>query len=130
MNLILSKDGINAYIGPRYVFGLLEPERVKRHGRDGRRCWISLPASTVMSKLGLYLNTSTPEKPVMAFHGSPLVNVLSFALRRQISSARVFLSQPDIEYYPKWGVLQFWFEDGHLLSASQHEVHEAMSYLN
>lgn len=80
MNHILQQDGIIAYIGRRSEFGLLENELERRRARDGRRCWNSLPASVVLQLLGLRLNTSIPERPVMVFHGSPLVTGLSLIL--------------------------------------------------
>lgn len=83
MNHILRQDGINAIIGLRSESGPLGLELEKRHARDGQRCWISLPASEILKKLGFRLNSLTPEKPVMAFHGSPLVTLLGLILADQ-----------------------------------------------
>jgi len=80
MNAILVLDGINAFIGLRSEPGALSTELEKRHARVSPHCWHSLPASTVIARLELCQNMWRPEKPVMAFHGSPLVILLSIAL--------------------------------------------------
>jgi len=77
MNTILQKDGILGFIGTRSEFGSYLSELEKDPEKGGRHCWTSLPASTVMSMLGLCLVLSTPERPSLVFHGSPVVLMLS-----------------------------------------------------
>lgn len=80
MNLILLKDGILAYIGPRSGFGQYLTGPLNETGMAKPPCWISLPASTVRAKLGLCLNTATSGKPEMVFYGSPLTRALAYLL--------------------------------------------------
>jgi hypothetical protein len=72
MNAILIKDGILAYIGPRSGFGSYLTDLEKDRETAIPRCWTSLPAVTVMSKLGLCQNTQIAGKPEVVFYGSPL----------------------------------------------------------
>jgi hypothetical protein len=83
MNHILLKDGILAYIGTRSEFGHYLSELKNETGKDYRHCWISLPASTIMSMLGLCLNTGMSGKPEMVFYGSPLTLALAYILQNQ-----------------------------------------------
>jgi hypothetical protein len=80
MNLILSKDGILAYIGTRLEFGHYLSELKNETGKDFRHCWTSLPASTIMSMLGLCLNSENPRTPLLVFYGSPLTVMLAMIL--------------------------------------------------
>jgi len=77
MNLILRKDGILAYIGTRSEFGHYLSVLKQETGKDFRHCWTSLPASTIMSMLGLCQSTENPRKPVLVFYGSPLTIALA-----------------------------------------------------
>lgn len=72
MNAILLKDGILAFIGTRFEFGHYLSKLKNTNGTDYRDCWTSLPASTVLSMLGLCLNTGTSGRPELVFYGSPL----------------------------------------------------------
>jgi len=83
MNLILRKDGILAYIGTRSEFGHFLSELKNETGKDYRHCWTSLPASTIMSMLGLCLNTGMSGKPEMVFYGSPLTLALAYIMDNQ-----------------------------------------------
>jgi len=83
MNLILLKDGILAYIGTRSEFGHYLSELKNETGKDYRPCWTSLPASTIMSMLGLCLNTGMSGKPEMVFYGSPLTLMLAYMIRNR-----------------------------------------------
>jgi hypothetical protein len=83
MNLILRKDGILAYIGTRSEFGHYLSELKNETGKDYRHCWTSLPASTIMSMLGLCQNTGMSGKPEMVFYGSPLTLALAYILDNQ-----------------------------------------------
>jgi hypothetical protein len=80
MNLILLKDGILAYIGTKLGFGLYEQSLLRDRETDMQRCWISLPASTISSKLGLCLNTLMSGKSEMTFYGSPLTVAIMLLL--------------------------------------------------
>lgn len=73
MNLILLEDGILAYIGTRSEFGLYETKLFGDNGTENLHCWISLPASTILQKLGLCQNMQTSGRPGMVFAGNPLV---------------------------------------------------------
>jgi len=132
MNHILQQDGIIAYIGQRSEFGIQESELEKRRARDGRRCWISLPASAVLIILGLRLNTSIPEKPVMVFHGSPLVTTLSLVLAtRGCQLLHTLISMMEqlgfglVFKHEDWPILGL----NHDVSATHDELGEAISYL-
>jgi len=80
MNLILFRDGIRAYIGTRSEFGIFLSRLDNETGKGLRPCWISLPAHTVMSKLGLCRSTANPENPSLDFHGSPSTRVLAWLI--------------------------------------------------
>jgi hypothetical protein len=80
MNLILSQDGILAYIDTRSESGVKFSRLINETGRGIRPCWISLPASTVMSMLGLCLNAEYPESQKLTFYGSPSTLVLAYIL--------------------------------------------------
>jgi hypothetical protein len=90
MNAILKVDGILAFIGTKLEFGLYQTELIKENGGSTSRCWTSLPASTIMSFLGLCLNTDVLGKPEMVFYGSPLVRALALHL--------CLRSNPDIPF--------------------------------
>lgn len=81
MNLILLKDGIRAYIGTRSEFTHYVVKQGKETGKDIQLSWISYPGSTIMSKLGLCLNTLKSGNPEMDFYGSPLTLALVFSMR-------------------------------------------------
>jgi len=83
MNLILEKDGILGFTGTKSEFGQYLSELKKEPGQGGRHCWTSCPASTIMSMLGLCQYMPTPERPTLAFHGSPVVLMLSMILDNQ-----------------------------------------------
>ena len=89
MNLILRKDGILGFIGTKSEFGLYLSELKNTHGKDFRHCWTSLPASTIMSMLGLCLNMPMSERPELVFHGSPLVLVLAYILDMEQNDLQV-----------------------------------------
>lgn len=125
MNLILSKDGILAYIGTRLEFGHYLSELAQENGRASPFCWTSCPTSTIMSFLGLCLNTEIPGKPEMVFYGSPLTRMLAFLLSREEHRLLIMneLSRKG------------WFdipEDGATCSLRvfANELPEALSYLN
>jgi hypothetical protein len=80
MNHICNADGILAFIGTRSEFGLYLSELKQETGKDFRHCWTSLPASTIMSMLGLCQNTENPRKPSLVFYGSPLTLTLAYQL--------------------------------------------------
>jgi hypothetical protein len=81
MNLILEQDGIKAFIGTREEFGVFVAELLKETEGGTVRSWTSCPAYTIMSMLGLCLNTTVPGKPEMAFYGSPLTLSLALAFQ-------------------------------------------------
>jgi hypothetical protein len=83
MNHILKQDGILAFIGTRSEFGQYLTDLKRDHERDMLRCWISFPASTVMSKLGLCLNTQLPGSPFLDFYGSPLLVATFYLMEHQ-----------------------------------------------
>jgi len=80
MNVILSKDGILGFIGTRSEFGHYLSELKRDRGTDFRHCWTSLPASTIMSMLGLCLNMPMSGTPELVFAGSPRTLMLSYIL--------------------------------------------------
>jgi hypothetical protein len=80
MNLILLKDGILAFIGTRSEFGQYLSDLKADHGTDTRHCWTSLPASTIMSMLGLCPNLPMSGRPELVFYGSPLTVAVTFLL--------------------------------------------------
>jgi hypothetical protein len=80
MNLILFRDGILAFIGTRSEFGQYLSELKVDHGKDTRHCWTSLPASTIMSMLGLCPNLPMSGRPELVFYGSPLTVAVTFLL--------------------------------------------------
>lgn len=77
---ILIQDGTLAYIEQRYGLGSFLSSPLRSPEKGILHCWISLPAYTVMSKLGLCLNTEIPGRPEVVFIGSPLVIMLSATL--------------------------------------------------
>jgi len=77
---ILIQDGILAYIEQRYGSGSYLSHPLSKPETGILHCWISLPAHTVMSKLGLCLNMENPGRPEVVFIGSPLVTMLSMTL--------------------------------------------------
>jgi hypothetical protein len=81
MNAILQQDGILAFIGTKSEFGKYKAELVNETGTVTPRCWTSLPASTIMSMLGLCLNTDVIGKPEMVFYGSPLTLGLAVSIQ-------------------------------------------------
>jgi len=89
MNLILQKDGILAYIATRSEFGHYLSELKQETGKDFRHCWTSLPASTIMSMLGLCLNSENPRKPILVFYGSPLTIALASMIYQKTHDDRV-----------------------------------------
>lgn len=80
MNLILKQDGILAYIDLRSNSGEHPQEKAKETGKAMKRCWTSCPTSTVMSVLGLCLNTHIAGRPEMVFYGSPLTLALALII--------------------------------------------------
>jgi len=80
MNLILREDGILAFIGTRLEFGSYVAQLEERPKGDSTACWISFPASTIMSMLGLSLSIVESGKPEMVFYGSPLTVALALLL--------------------------------------------------
>jgi len=77
MNLILEKDGILAYIGTRSEFGEFKAKLERRTGEASIRCWISLPAYTIQSMLGLCPHTTEAGRSEVIFYGSPLTLMLA-----------------------------------------------------
>jgi len=78
MNLILEKDGILAYIGTRSEFGEFKAKLERRTGEASIRCWISLPAYTIQSMLGLCPHTTEAGRSEVIFYGSPLTLMLAY----------------------------------------------------
>jgi hypothetical protein len=135
MNLILRKDGILGFIGTRSEFGHYLFNLKQETGKDFRHCWISLPASTVMSMLGLYQNTENPRKPKLVFYGSPLTLALAYIMSiRQLSGMEWRVDQ-DFRTLARQGFL--YLESNQLkdLGAIEdrmitaNEYHEAQTYL-
>lgn len=135
MNLILRKDGITAFIGTRSEFGHYLSELKQETGKDFRHCWTSLPASTIMSVLGLCQNTEDPRKPELVFYGSPLTMMLAHLLDvKQLAGMDWMLDQHartisnqgylvlDITQQKNLGAVS-----DRVICAS--EYHEALSYL-
>jgi hypothetical protein len=113
MNLLLSKDGILAFIGTRSEFGHYLSELKQETAKDFRHCWTSLPASTILGILGLSLNMPESGRPELVFYGSPLTLTLAFImeddkdpdavntkfLKRNIgNSGHCYLSVPMLEH--------------------------------
>jgi len=73
MNDTLVKGGILAFIGTRSEFGAHCLNLKETGGMDTRRCWISLPASTIEACLGLCPNTPISGRLELAFNGYPLI---------------------------------------------------------
>jgi len=80
MNVILSRDGILAYIGTRSEFGQYKTELDDRREADSTGYWTSLPEHTILATLGLCLNTSTAEGRSLVFHGSPRTLMLGYMI--------------------------------------------------
>jgi hypothetical protein len=83
MNAICLADGITAFIGTRLEFGHYQSKLKSTHGKDYRHCWTSLPASTVMSSLGLCLNTPMSGRPELVFTGNPLIVMVAYLMEIQ-----------------------------------------------
>jgi hypothetical protein len=134
MNLILSQDGILAYIDMRSESGVKYSELKNETGKDLRLCWTSLPASTIMSMLGLCLNSANLGKPLLAFYGSPLTLVLAYVLELKSEGKDYMNPRKRVLYPSSHGYL---FEiivkqgDGRVIThwASVDEYHDALSYL-
>lgn len=77
MNAICQADGILSFIGTRSEFGLYLSELKNTHGKDYRHCWTSLPASTILSMLGLCQNMPMSGRPELVFNGSPLTVMIA-----------------------------------------------------
>jgi hypothetical protein len=134
MNAILEVDGILAFIGTKLEFGLYLTELAKENGGSTSRCWTSLPASTIMSMLGLCLNTDVLGKPEMVFYGSPLTQALSLTFWWEFTSdpsnerRKAFLEISQCRlHFPKIGDI---VEDCGLttVSVSENELLEAIAY--
>jgi hypothetical protein len=80
MNLILTKDGILAFIGTKSEFGHYMSELKKETGKGFPDCWTSLPASTILGILGLCLTTGKLGKQEIVCYGSPLTLMLALIL--------------------------------------------------
>jgi len=135
MNLILKQDGILAYIGTRLEFGHFLTELNQETGKDFRHCWTSLPASTIMSVLGLCLNSENPRKPELVFYGSPLTIALAHIISlRQLSGMEQILVERNLTiarqgfYFLEVDELESFRAIGaRMINASEH--YEALSYL-
>jgi predicted DNA-binding protein with PD1-like motif len=77
MNAILWKDGILAYIGTRFEFGLLESVLKRLRELDLTRYWTSLPEAHLHATLGLSENTSNPGGRSLVLYGSPRTALLT-----------------------------------------------------
>lgn len=138
MNLILLKDGILAFIGTRLEFGHYVVQLGQRPLGDSTACWISLPASTIMSMLGLSLSIVESEKPEMVFHGSPLTVALALILwYRDNPPTDVWLGNhldphirmaADVAFHPNHQVLLSLGIDVPLVLFAS-ELNQALSYL-
>jgi len=135
MNLILSKDGILAFIGTRSEFGHYVDQLELRRLGDSTVCWISLPASTIMSMLGLSLSIVESEKPEMVFHGSPLTVALALLLWYEEHPNDPHLErilkadnlEPSFGYHPSdWVLSQLGVPDTQVVFAN--ELHIAKAY--
>lgn len=87
MNLILIKDGTNAFIGTTSEFGVYLQTRERDHGAATRRFWSSSPEYKILTTLGLFRNTSRAGKPEVAFAGSPLTIAVMFLLEARTYGA-------------------------------------------
>jgi len=136
MNLILIKDGILAFIGTRLEFGHYLSELTNTHGTDFRHCWTSLPASTVMSMLGLCLNMPTSGRPELAFYGSPLTLMLALLMKERESDSygefldevKVTIKNSGLYTLDLMRVMEP--EDLSVTHIGAYELQEALSYLN
>lgn len=90
MNAILRKDGILAFIGGRSEFGAYCLNLERDHGTDFRHCWTSLPASTIMSMLGLCHNMPMSGAPEVVLNGSPLTIMLSYLIAMERNDLKEF----------------------------------------
>jgi hypothetical protein len=135
MNLILQKDGILAFIGTRSEFGHYLFNLKQETGKDFRHCWTSLPASTVMSMLGLCQNTENPRKPELVFYGSPLTLALAYIMDTKKLSGMDWLFDQNIRTLQRQGYLVLEVAQLESLGAlgdrmiTATEYQEALSYL-
>jgi hypothetical protein len=135
MNLILQKDGILAYIGTRSEFGHYLSQLKQETGKDFRHCWTSLPASTVMSMLGLCLNTENPRKPELVFYGSPLTLALAYIMDIKNLSGMNWVLENHTRSLGRQGYIVLEVAQLHSLGAlgdrmiTATEYQEALSYL-
>jgi len=125
MNLILRKDGILAFIGTRLEFGHYKTELAQESGKDSPCCWTSCPAYTIMSVLGLCLNTENPGKPEMAFFGSPLTRVLAYMLTTELNRDILISEVGRIGHFDLGDP-----ESEPWKRVYAHELLEALTYLN
>lgn len=136
MNLILQKDGILAYIGTRSEFGLYLSNLKQETGKDFRHCWTSLPASTIMSILGLCQNTENPRKPELVFYGSPLTIALAHILDVKKLSGMDWLLDQHARSIQNQGYFRLEVNQLEAIGAysdrciSASEYYEALSYLS
>jgi len=133
MNLILQKDGILAYIGTRSEFGHYLSELKNETGKDFRHCWTSLPASTIMSMLGLCQCTGNPRKPEVVFYGSPLTLMLAYMLDMKEDGLDHMVTTRDRDNLVSGYILETSMQlqigaisDVHILAS---EYQEALSYI-
>jgi hypothetical protein len=135
MNHILFEDGILAYNGTRSEFGAYASELKRDHGKGSRHCWTSLPASTVMSMLGLCLNMPESGRPELVFYGSPLVvatvylmdvnrhNLLDWTLEQiELPLQRTGLLELETSMLEKVGLIGSRY-------LSRYDIDEALSYI-
>jgi hypothetical protein len=135
MNLILRKDGILAFIGQRSEFGHYLSKLKNETDKDFRHCWTSLPASTIMSMLGLCQCVENPRKPVLVFYGSPLTIALAYNLQMTKLPCESFLPSPKVMGLTNDNCYVLEIEDlagigvvnRLVINASEH--YEALSYL-
>lgn len=83
MNYILRRDAITAFIGTRLEFGAYCLKLENTFGTALQHCWTSLPASTILSKLGLCQNMLIAGRPRLVFVGSPLTIMVAFLLEME-----------------------------------------------
>jgi hypothetical protein len=136
MNLILSKDGITAFIGTRSEFGVYSSKLKRDQGKDSRCCWTSLPASTIMSMLGLCLNIPESGRPEVVFNGSPVVLTVQYLLLMRdddLESTALLQIERDLE---NSGIFTLDIPVLERMSAisprhvCKHDVEEALTYLS
>lgn len=135
MNNILLKDGILAFIGTRSEHGQYLTMLKRDHETGIRRCWISLPASTVMSKLGLCLNSPVLERPELVFYGSPLTVTLTWLMEMKnhgLWTEALDLIESSIQRTGYFDVNNTTFGDssfGHSFPVTKMDVDEALMYI-